>query len=117
MTHMEFFKKRNINKIRIIRQDSRKFLTDGFNMMIYKHVVPNIDFKYVAYLDGNEEMIVELDKPMMGVHIPRTALKDMYDFSSDSALLVLASTHYDDREYIRDYDEYLKILKSENEND
>ena len=36
--------------------------------------------------------------------------KDMYDFSSDSVLLVLASTHYDGKEYIRDYDEYLKIM-------
>ena len=34
--------------------------------------------------------------------------KDMYDFSSDSILLVLASTHYDASEYIRDYDEFLK---------
>lgn len=71
----------------------------------------------VRITDGDEEMVVELDKPMMGVYIPRMIWKDMYDFSSDSVLLVLASTHYDDREYIRDYDEYLKILKSENEND
>jgi len=34
--------------------------------------------------------------------------KDMYDFSADSVLLVLASTHYDGKEYIRDYEEYLK---------
>lgn len=71
----------------------------------------------VRITDGDEEMIVELDKPMMGVYIPKMIWKDMYDFSSDSVLLVLASTHYDGREYIRDYDEYLKILKSENEND
>lgn len=71
----------------------------------------------VRITDGDEEVVVELDKPMMGVYIPRMIWKDMYDFSSDSVLLVLASTHYDGREYIRDYDEYLKILKSENEND
>ncbi|MBQ3419624.1 MAG: glycosyltransferase [Erysipelotrichaceae bacterium] len=46
--------KENLNKIRIIRQDSRKFLTDGFNMMIYKYVVPNINSKYIAYLDGDD---------------------------------------------------------------
>ena len=38
------------------------------------------------------------------------ASKDMYDFSPDSVLLALASTHYDGKEYIRDYDEYLKIM-------
>ena len=64
----------------------------------------------VRITDGTEEFIVELNKPMMGVYIPRMIWKDMYDFSKDSVLLVLASTHYDGREYIRDYDEYLMIL-------
>lgn len=46
--------KENPNKIEIIRQDSRKFLIDGFNMMIYKYVVPHINSKYVAYCDGDD---------------------------------------------------------------
>ncbi len=62
----------------------------------------------VRITDGKEEVIVSLDRPMMGVYIPRMVWKDMYDFSEDSVLLVLASTHYDGSEYIRDYDEYLK---------
>lgn len=62
----------------------------------------------VRITDGNEEFIVELNKPMMGVYIPKMVWKDMYDFSSDSVLLVLASTHYDDKEYIRDFEEYKK---------
>lgn len=61
----------------------------------------------VRIADGNEELIVELNKPRMGVYIPKMVWKDMYDFSSDSVLLVLASTHYDDKEYIRDYNEYV----------
>ncbi len=64
----------------------------------------------VRITDGTEEIIVELDKPMTGVYIPRMIWKDMYDFSSDSVLLVLASTHYDGEEYIRDYDEYLREM-------
>lgn len=66
----------------------------------------------VRITDGKEEMIVELNKPMMGVYIPKMIWKDMYDFSSNSVLLVLASTHYDGNEYIRDYDEYLKIINN-----
>lgn len=66
----------------------------------------------VRLTDGKEEMIVELNKPMMGIYIPQMVWKDMYDFSADSVLLVLASTHYDGKEYIRDYDEYLKIINS-----
>ena len=64
----------------------------------------------VRITDGKEEYIVELDKPMMGVYIPKMIWKDMYDFSPDSVLLVLASTHYNGTEYIRDYSEYIKTL-------
>lgn len=66
----------------------------------------------VRITDGKEEFIVELNKPMMGVYIPKMVWKDMYDFSSDSVLLVLASTHYDGSEYIRDFDEYLKEINN-----
>ena len=62
----------------------------------------------VRITDGKEEFVVALDRPMIGVYIPKMVWKDMYDFSSDSVLLVLASTHYDGKEYIRDYQEYLK---------
>ena len=65
----------------------------------------------VRITDGKEEFIVSLDKPMMGVYIPKMIWKDMYEFSSDSVLLVLASTHYDGGEYIRDYDAYLEEMK------
>ena len=61
--------------------------------------------------DGHEEFVVALNKPMMGIYIPKMIWKDMYDFSSDSVLLVLASTHYDEKEYIRDYDAYLKEVE------
>lgn len=65
----------------------------------------------VRITDGREEFVVELNKPMMGVYIPKMIWKDMYDFSSDSVLLVLASTHYDGQEYIRDYGTYLKEVE------
>lgn len=67
----------------------------------------------VRITDGKEELIVKLDKPMMGVYLPKMIWKDMYEFSSDSVLLCLASTHYDGSEYIRDYEEYLKIMENE----
>ena len=60
--------------------------------------------------NGHSEAIIELNKPMMGLYIPTMVWKDMYDFSEDSILLVLASTHYDGSEYIRDYEEYKKEM-------
>lgn len=68
----------------------------------------------VRITDGKEEFVVSLDKPMTGVYIPKMIWKDMYDFSEDSVLLVLASTHYDGNEYIRDYDEYLEYMQTQN---
>lgn len=65
----------------------------------------------VRITDTKEEFIVELNKPMMGVYIPKMIWKDMYDFSEDSVLLVLASTHYDGNEYIRDYNAYLAEMR------
>ena len=64
----------------------------------------------VRITDTFEEVKISLDRPMIGVFIPKMIWKDMYDFSSDSVLLVLASEHYDKNEYIRDYDEYIKEL-------
>ncbi len=65
----------------------------------------------VRITDGTEELIVNLDKPNMGVYLPKMIWKDMYDFSEDSVLLCFASEHYDGSEYIRDYDEYLQSVK------
>ncbi len=81
-------------------------------------ILINVSGKSKVYLDdGNESAVVELTKPMMGVYIPRMIWKDMYAFSKDSVLLVLASTHYNDKEYIRNYDEYIKVVQGEkNEN-
>ncbi len=64
----------------------------------------------VRVTDGKEEMIVELNRPRMGLYLPTMLWKDMYEFSADSVLLVLTNTHYDGGEYIRDYDEYLKEM-------
>ena len=61
--------------------------------------------------NGHETKIVELNKPRMGLYIETMVWKDMYDFSEDSVLLVLASEHYDGEEYIRDYDAFLKEVR------
>lgn len=63
--------------------------------------------------NGYESAIVELNRPRMGLYIPTMLWKDMYDFSEDSVLLVLASEHYDQEEYIRDYDAFIKEVKHE----
>lgn len=67
----------------------------------------------VRVIDGNgQRQEVVLDKPHYGIYLPHMLWKDMYDFSADSVLLVLASTHYDGSEYLRDYDEFIRIAGS-----
>ena len=61
---------------------------------------------------GNETIYL-LNRPNTGIYLPKMTWKEMYDFSADSVLLVLASEHYDASEYIRDYDEYLKLINAE----
>ena len=63
---------------------------------------------------GNEQIYV-LDRPHMGLYLPSMVWKEMYDFSEDSTLLCLSDRHYDSSEYIRDYDDYVKIVKEKRE--
>lgn len=55
-----------------------------------------------------EENIVTLDDPSEGLYIGPMVWREMYDFSDDAVLLVLASDHYDEDDYIRNYDMYLQ---------
>ena len=66
--------------------------------------------------EGNEAIYC-LNRPHTGIYLPTMVWKDMYDFSEDSVLLVLASEHYDATEYIRDYGEFVRAIKGENENE
>lgn len=69
----------------------------------------------VKVMDGKNEKIIVLDKPYMGVYLPKMMWKEMYDFSSDSILLCLASEMYDPSEYIRDYTDYIKEMEANHE--
>jgi len=65
----------------------------------------------VKVKDGKgNEVVYSLNRPHTGVYLPNMVWKDMYDFSKDSVLLCLASEHYEAEEYIRDYDEFVKVV-------
>lgn len=49
-----------------------------------------------------------LDSPAKGLIIDSMMWREMHDFSADCVLLVLASEHYDEADYIRDYAEFKK---------
>lgn len=61
--------------------------------------------------NGEEKKIVPLEKPYEGLYICNDIWREMYDFSSDAVLMVLASDYYNEEDYIRDYDEFLAFVK------
>lgn len=63
---------------------------------------------------GNE-IIFCLNRPHTGVYLPAMVWKDMYDFSEDAVLLCIASEHYDENEYIRDYDIFVREVTKQRE--
>ena len=60
--------------------------------------------------NGYEQRVIELDRPRMGLYLSTMVWKDMFDFSEDSVLLVLASEHYDAEEYIRNHDDFMREI-------
>tara|TARA_R110001606_G_scaffold298278_2_gene446086 strand:+ start:187 stop:579 length:393 start_codon:yes stop_codon:yes gene_type:complete len=60
--------------------------------------------------DGKQKTIYKLNQPYIGLFQDALLWGTMHDFSSDCVLLVLASEHYDDADYIRDYDTFLKVV-------
>lgn len=58
-----------------------------------------------------EEESILLDDPEKALLIGPMVWREMYDFSEDAVLLVLASEHYTPSDYIRDYEEYEKEAK------
>lgn len=61
--------------------------------------------------DGEKRETVLLNRPDVGLYIGPGMWREMHDFSYGCKLVVLASEHYDEKEYIRSYDEFLKIIK------
>lgn len=63
--------------------------------------------------NGFEKETVTLDDPREGLYLESNTWREMFDFSSDAVLMVLASEWYDESDYIRDYDAFLRYVKEE----
>ncbi|EOS39982.1 WxcM-like domain-containing protein [Lachnospiraceae bacterium] len=58
-----------------------------------------------------EEQEIFLDDPQKGLYIGPMVWREMFDFSGDAVLLVLAGDHYKVEDYIRDYNKYEQIAR------
>ena len=60
--------------------------------------------------DGRSREEAGLDSPIRGLFIRNMIWHEMYDFTPDCVLLVLASEHYDEADYLRSYDQFLEAV-------
>ena len=63
--------------------------------------------------DGLSTQEIILDKPYEGLYISNDVWREMYDFSEDAVLMVLASELYDESDYIRDYQQFMNYLRKD----
>ncbi len=61
--------------------------------------------------NGEEKVHCRLDSPTTGIHIGNKVWREIYDFTEDCVLIVLASELYDEADYIRDYDEFIQAVR------
>jgi dTDP-4-dehydrorhamnose 3,5-epimerase-like enzyme len=61
--------------------------------------------------DGNQKEHINLTTPTQGLLIEGLIWREMYDFTPDCVLIVLADAYYDESDYIRDYNTFLKEVK------
>ncbi|AWB56325.1 FdtA/QdtA family cupin domain-containing protein [Colwellia sp. Arc7-D] len=63
--------------------------------------------------NGKEKIEVPLDKPSQGLFIDSLVWREMFDFSDDCVLVVLADAIYDETDYVRNYDEFIKLANND----
>lgn len=61
--------------------------------------------------DGAQKETVVLNDPAEGLYVGPLVWHEMYDFSEDAVLLVLASGYYDESDYLRDYEAFIQYVK------
>ena len=59
--------------------------------------------------DGNNKKIFSLNRSYYGLYVPKGLWREMNNFSTNSLALILSSTVYEEKDYIRDYNEFLKM--------
>lgn len=57
--------------------------------------------------DGTNKRVYDLNEPTKGLYIEGLVWREMFDFSPDCVLMVLADAYYDETDYIRDYGSFL----------
>ncbi|MEA2112494.1 MAG: FdtA/QdtA family cupin domain-containing protein [Patescibacteria group bacterium] len=77
-----------------------------------KQVIFCINGHFTLHLDdGKNKQKITLNDPSCGIYLGSKLWHTMNNFSSDCVILVLAEDYYDEKDYIRNYDNFLKYTK------
>lgn len=57
--------------------------------------------------DGEKEMRFSLNRSYYGLYVPKMMWREIENFSTNSLALILADDKYDEKEYIRDFDQFI----------
>lgn len=63
--------------------------------------------------DGREKKLFHLNRSYFGLYIPPVMWRDLDNFSSGAVCMVLASDYYDENDYFRNYDNFLKAARGD----
>jgi len=63
--------------------------------------------------DGKEKIDFLLDNPAQGLLIESFMWREMYDFSDDCVLMVLADNYYQESDYVRNYEDFIKAINDD----
>jgi hypothetical protein len=61
--------------------------------------------------DGMHKHRYHLNRGYYGLYVPQVIWRDLDNFSTGSVCLVLASDHFDEADYVRDYNDFVKFVK------
>ena len=94
--------------------DTKKGVDRGFHAHLYlKQIAIAVKGSCTFILDdGKKREEIKLTNPNQGLFLEGLIWREMKDFSSDCVLVVLASEHYDESDYIRDYSRFLEEVKN-----
>lgn len=69
---------------------------------------------HVTLDNGKEKTTYLLNHPWQGLLVDTGVWRTLDDFSSGAVCMVLASEKFEEEDYIREYDDYLKYMENEN---
>lgn len=105
----------DIKKVLVTKGMSGKDIRGGHTHHKTQQLLICISGGCTVNLDnGKEQARVRLDKPTEGLLLYPYVWHTMQDFADNTILLILADTEYDEKEYIRDYNEFMKNVTEKN---